>query len=107
MEPVASGDKVARQLAGLTVFSVANLRCGSVEVVDAHVAGLEHNLTAGCEPRRDQILDDFVLRVDCNCAAPGQPAQIDAMAAAAEAQLEAVMGQADPLQPLADSRLNH
>jgi len=29
------------------------------------------------------------------------------MAAAVEAQLEAVMGQADPLQPLADSRLNH
>ena len=107
MEPVASGDKVARQLSRLAVFAVANLRRGSVEVVDAHVAGLEHNLTSGCEPRRDQILDDFVLRVDCNRAASGQPAQIDTMAAAAEAQLEAVMGQSDPLQPLADSRFNH
>ena len=65
--------------------------------------GLENNLSPGCQPRCDQILDDFVLSVDGNRAAAGQSAEIDAMAAAAETQLDAVMGQAQTLQPLADA----
>ena len=71
--------------------------------MDADVFGLEENLAAGGEPRGDQILDDFVLRVDGNRAAAGQPAQIDSMAAAAEAQFDAVMDQADALESLADA----
>ena len=90
----------------LPSIAVANLWRRSVEVVDADVAGLENNLTAGCEPRRDQILDDFVLGVDGNRAASGQTAQIDAMAATAKAQLDTVMGQTEALEPLADTSFN-
>ena len=105
MEAVASRDEIARQLVHLAVFAVANLRRWSVEVVDADVVRLKHNLAAGAQPRRDQILDDFVLRVDRHGAAAGETAQIDAMAAAAEAQFEAVMSQAESRQPLADAGL--
>ena len=69
VEAVASGDEVARQLARLAVFAVANLRRGPSKSWMLTSSGLEHNLTSGCEPRRDQILDDFVLRVDRNGAA--------------------------------------
>ena len=73
--------------------------------MDADVVGFENNLTSGGQPRGDQILDDFVLSVDSDRAAAGQPAQIDAMSTAAEAQLDAVMGQPQPRHALADAGL--
>ena len=85
--------------------AVANLRRGTVEVVDANVVRFEYDLTSGGQPRRDQILDDFVLSVNRDRAAARQPAQIDAMAAAGEAQLDAMMGQAEARETLTDAGL--
>src|SRR5580692_8430301 len=53
VEAVASRDEVARQLIEVAVDAVANLRRGSIEVVDADIAGLENNLTVGSKARRD------------------------------------------------------
>src|SRR5258708_3979576 len=74
VEAVASRDKIARQFVDVAVLQVANLRRGSIEVVDADVAGLENDLATSGQPCRDQILDDFVLSIDCDCVASGQPA---------------------------------
>ena len=103
MKAVASRDEIARQLAEVAVVAVANLRRGSVEVVDTDRVRLEDNLAAGRQPRRDQILDDFVLSVDGHRAPSGQPAQIDAMSTAAEAQFDPVMHETQTLHPLADA----
>ncbi len=75
--------------------------------MDGDLVRLENNLAAGRQPRRDQILDDFVLSVDGDRAASGQPAQIDTMATAAEAQFDAVMRQPETPHPLADAGFIH
>ncbi len=90
----------------LPSISVSDVGLRSVKVVDADVAGLEEDLTTGRQPRRDEILDDLMLRINGNCASACESAEIDAMAAAAEAQLDAVMGEAELLQPLADAGFN-
>ena len=51
-------------------------------------------VAASREPRADQILDDLLLAVDGDRAPAGQLGQVDAVTAASEAQLDAVMDQA-------------
>ena len=70
------------------------------------VAHLEEDLLARVEARLDEVLDDLVLRVDRDRTPAGEPAEIDAMAAPAEAQLDAVMDEAFALEPLAHARLD-
>src|SRR5580704_1093205 len=51
VEAVASRDEIARQLVEVAVDAVANLRRGSVEVVDADVGGFENDLTTDSQAR--------------------------------------------------------
>jgi hypothetical protein len=103
VEAVASGDEVALKLSRRSFFAKLNRRHGAIEIVHADILGLENDLTAGGDARGDQILDDFMLSVNCDGLAAGQLAQIDAMSASAEAQLDSVMSKAFTLHPLADA----
>src|SRR5262249_34649434 len=60
---------------------------------------------AGVETGTDEVLDHLVLGVDRDRPTAGQPVEIDAVAAAAEAQLDAVVDGPLPVQPLADANL--
>ncbi len=72
------------------------------EIVD-----LEHNLSAGAQPRLDQILHHFLLRVHRDRAAAGQLGQVDAVPAPTEAEPDAVVPQSFTTQPLAHAGLDH
>lgn len=72
----------------------------------ADVAGLEEDLSAGGETRVGQIFDHFVLAIDCNRAAAREPAQIDSMAPAREAQFDSMVNEALTLQSIADAHFS-
>jgi hypothetical protein len=55
----------------------------------------------------DQILDDFVLGVDGDALARGEIAEINAMAAAVEAELDAAVFEALAAQAFADAEFVH
>ena len=56
----------------------------AVKAVDADVSRLENNREARGEPRGDQILDHFLLRVDRDGLPAGEIVKIDAVAAPVE-----------------------
>jgi hypothetical protein len=77
-----------------------------IDVVDADGLGLEQDLCPGNLARGDEILHHFVLRVDGDGLPAGQFREVDAMAGAAEAKLDAVMHQAFALQASSDTGLD-
>ena len=104
MEAVAAGDEVAGDLVLDPVLAIAHLRPLAVEIVDAHVLGFVDRDRAGGLPRIHQIPGDFRLAVHGHVLAAGETAQIDAVARAAEAKLDAAVHQALRVQPRADAR---
>src|SRR5207237_1751824 len=81
----------------------AHLRLARVEVVDRRVLNLEENLAASGEARGDQVLDHLVLRINHDRSPAGQAGKVDAVRAAAEAQIDAVVHEAFALHALADA----
>src|SRR5271156_5000977 len=81
--------------------------CWAVEAVYAHVFGGEKNLAARCEARVGQVFDDFVLPIDRDRFSASQSEQVDAMAAASEAQFESAMDQALAAETFADAGFVH
>jgi len=67
---------------------------------------LKNNRETRFEPRCDQILDHFLLRVNRDGLASGQVVKVDAMAAAVESQLDAVMGESFAFEALPDARFD-
>jgi hypothetical protein len=106
VEPVASGDEIAHQLLFFAVLAEANCRLLAVKVVHADIVDLEEHLTSRGEPGTDQVLNDLVLRVNGDCTAAREFVEIDAMVASAESQLDSVVDEALPLQPLTDTHFN-
>ena len=104
VEAVAAADEVALQLLRLAVLAEADPGAVAGEIVDGHVLGLEHDLAARGETGVDQILGHLGLTVHGHGLA-GERAEIDAVPPAAEAQLDAVVHQADRAHPLANLRL--
>lgn len=64
------------------------------------------DLAAGGEARRDEILHHFVLAVDGDAAPAREVGEVDAVAPALEAQLDAVMDESLALHALADAGLD-
>ncbi len=64
-----------------------------IQAVHADVARLENNRESRREPRGDQILDHFLLRVNRDGLASGQIVKVDAVAAPVESQSDAVVGE--------------
>ena len=102
VESVASGDDVAGNLGGLAVVRKAQARRLGRDVVQRDAAHVEQDLPVGLDPRADQVLHHFLLAVDDDGAA-GESGEIDAVTAAAEAQLDSMVREAFALQALADA----
>ena len=73
------------------------------QVVERHVGGGEHDLAAGGQARRDEVLDDLLLAVDGDRAA-GQLEEVDAVARAVERQLDATVGEALAVEAVGEAR---
>src|SRR5690349_21813524 len=105
---VAAGDEVADELFFFTLLrGEADLRLVGRDVLQSARFGLEVDLAARLKPELDQILEHLVLGVDGNDAAVGKIVQVDAVAAAGKAQLEAVVHEALALHTLASADLGH
>ena len=88
------------------VHPIVNLRRRGVEVVDADLGRLLNVFDPPAASRAAiKSLMTSVLSIDGNRTASSQSAHLDAMATAAEAQLDAVMGQSQAPQPLSDAGL--
>ena len=105
MEAVAAADEVAAELVLCAVLLEADPWPRPVQIVEADRTDLETDLAAGGEPGRDQVSHDLVLAVDGDRAPAAEAGEVDAMAAAGEAQLEPLVDQAFLLQARADACL--
>ena len=88
------------------VLREADPRPRPVDLVQSDVLDPEADLAAGGEPGRDQVLDDLVLAVDGDPAPAAEPGEVDALAAAGEAQLQPLVDQAFALHARADAGLD-
>src|SRR5215212_345673 len=102
---VASGDDPAAQLLVGAVVAKADEGGVGVDGVDAHVLDLEEQRTACVQARLDEVLDHLLLPVDRDRPPAGQLGERDAVAAALEAQLEALVDEPLAVQALADAGL--
>src|ERR1700722_1006100 len=110
MKAVATRNEIALERLRHTAALKLNLRlrdCAArVTIVNADRLGLENNLPAGRNPRRDEILDHLVLRVNRD-RLPGQLREINPMPRYSESQLNAIVNKSFALQPRTDSGLHH
>src|SRR5262249_16361099 len=83
------------------------MRRGGVERVESDLGGFEKNRAIGGKAGGDQVLDDFVLRVDGDALARGEIPEVNAMAAAVEAELDAPVLEALTAQTIADAQFLH
>jgi hypothetical protein len=105
VESVAAGDEVAGDLA--LAASVAEADAGGFGVDSQHGGrrGAEAQLAPRAEPRRGQVLDDLVLRVEGDGLPAGERVQIDAVALAREAEEDPLVHRSFALHAVADAHL--
>ena len=71
----------------------------------ADLVHIKNDLPARVQARADQILDDFVLSIHCDCAS-GQVLEVDPVTTSSEANFDPVMHQTFALQAITHSHLN-
>ena len=98
METIAASDVVAVQLVNDTAFAVTNQRRITVETMNAHIRGLEHNLPARTKPRLNKVLYDLVLPINGD-RLPSQLGEIDLMQLARESEVDPFMAHPLLFQP--------
>src|SRR5204862_1562192 len=101
VEAVAAADEVAGELDVPPAVAAADFRRAAGEIVHAHIARLEQNLSAVGEPPLDQILHHLLLAVDGDAFAD-EIAEIDVVQRAAEGEIDSVVEHAFALHPRAD-----
>jgi hypothetical protein len=104
VEPVASGDRVALELAALPVEHVADPRPRAVDVVQRGDRGLEKQRPVVGEARGDQVLDDLLLGVGPDRAAD-EALHVEVVGPLGGAQVDAAVADALPLETVADAVL--
>src|SRR5271170_1063436 len=73
--------------------------------MNADVRDFKQNLRSSFEPRSDQILDDFLLRIDRN--PPSRELfEVDSMTGPTKAQFHSIVNQAFPVHALAHSHFS-
>ncbi len=103
VEAVAARDDFAHQLARFAVgAAIADARSLAADVVDRDVLDLELERQPPPQPIRDHVLHDLGLRVDGD-AAPGERAEVEAMALAGELEIDASVREALGVEPLAQA----
>ena len=75
--------------------------------MDADVARLEIKRLVITQSRRDQILNDLMLRIDPHRASARQFLDVQSMWFAAESNIDGVVLQSFLLQTIADARVDH
>jgi hypothetical protein len=105
VKTIAASDEVARQLLRHSVLFKSDSRLAAVKSVDLYARGFENDLPVGCQARRNQILDHFVLGINHHALAASQFTKIDAVPTATEAQLNAAMKKALAMQAFANPSL--
>ena len=105
MEAVAAGDEVALELVRPALVLERDPGPVGLEAVHGDLARLEEQRLAGVAADPDQILHDLGLAVDRDRPPAGQLGERDAVAAALEAQLEALVDEPLAVQALADAGL--
>ena len=68
----------------MLLVAKADLRRAAVQVVDAHISGLEANVTPTVQPRFDQVFVDIMLCIDRHLFATSKRWKIDAFVTAVE-----------------------
>ena len=101
MEAVAAGDHVAAQLLLGAVVAEADAGRVGLDARDGDVLDLVEQRAAGGEAGVGQVGDDLLLPIDGDRRATGELGQVDAVADAVEAQLEALVHEPLALEPLA------
>ncbi len=104
MEAVAAGDEVAFQLVAFAVLDVTQLWPSAVDLVRRHRLGLVDRLQARRGPGLHEIAGDLGLAVDGDRPS-GQGVQVDAVAGAPEAHLDAFVNQALRVEAIGDAGL--
>src|SRR6185312_11660084 len=84
----------------------ADRRCVALDPLDRDGLGLEQERGSELEPRGDQVLHDLLLPVDRDPVAAGQLVERDAVAAALEAELDAVVDETLAPEAVADAHLD-
>ena len=98
METVAAGDEIGLNPVANTVLEVAHAGLRAVKSLDYHLIGVVHGGLARHTAGVHQVARDLRLSIDHHPLA-GQPQQVDAVALAAETQLDAVVRQTLLLHP--------
>jgi hypothetical protein len=75
--------------------------------VESDVSRFKEDGAVGGKPGSNEILDDFVLRVDGDALASGEVAEVNAMAAAVEAKLDAAVFESLAAKAFADAEFVH
>ena len=104
MEAVAARDEVARELEVPAAVPVPHERMVAVEAVHADVLGVVDGNGAARRARRHQVPGDLGLAVDDHVLAAGEPVQVDALAAAGPADLDAGVDETLGVQARAHAR---
>src|SRR5215203_21060 len=105
VEAVASGDEVAGDLPVVAVVPVMEDGPISPEALGADVLDVEEECAARVQPGGDQILHDLLLPVDHDSAAAGQRREVDPVPLAGELQLDPVVDETLPSEPLSHADL--
>ena len=100
VKAVAARDEIAKDFRRLSMVMKSYLRSCGIEVVNGDILSFEKNLTLGGEPRRNEVLHNLLLGIDCDTA-PRQGFEIDAMPPFPEANFHPIVNQAFPLHALA------
>ncbi len=100
VEAVAAGHPVALQHLLTALAPEADARGGGVHVLHGQHLAVEERRAAVGQGEGDEVLADLGLRVHRDGPAAGEAWEVDAVAAKAEPQLDAVVPQALAVQPL-------
>ena len=103
MEAVAAGDDVALERLPLARVRERDARRVGREAVERDVGDLEAGFAAVAQARGDEVLDDLLLAVDRDRPPAGEPAEVDAVALAVEAQLDAAVDERLAVQTVAEA----
>src|SRR5450755_3158522 len=106
MKAVATRDEVAEKLDLLAVAPESYMRRRRIDIMQRDRLDLKEDLAGRSHSRLDQILDDFLLAIDRDRSPAGELGQVYSMPGAAKAQLDAVMKESFPAQPLTDTGCN-
>ena len=102
MKTVGADDESGGQPDRFAIAFASDIGMVAFYVVQRRIGDVEPDFALRRQARRDQILDDLMLRIDGDRAA-GQRGQIDAVTLTVERQLDAVMQRAFGLHALAEA----